>query len=249
MKVLERVVESLGEPGKHDLWLKANGNKAQMYVYLGNEWVPVCCSGGSSGGLVIDTVDPSNPTISAADNEKLFISLGQMREAIESGNPDFTLVNTYSGPEGSATFYNKVSDYYVRSNGIMAVNSNAGTHWITETKEQYDFLARYNEYVADAEDSSGIRFQQGDDTGDVYGYVDIKAAVGDPTASGYVNGKMLITEENHPIVFAHDGSVVTDISVADETVDSGNYLVVPDELLDEFMRVFIGHRVRVESLG
>lgn len=246
MKVLERVVESLGEPGKHDLWLRADGNKAQMRVYLGNEWVPVCCSEGG-GGLVVEAGDPSDIQ-SAADNEKLFIALGQMREAIESGNTDITTVSTYSNPGGSATYYNKMFDYMVRSDGVISVDSNSGTYWLTETKEQFDFLARYNEYVANAEDSPGIMLQQEDDTGSVYGYVDI-VRVDERPASGYVNGKMLITEDNHPIVFCHDGSVVTAISLADETVDSGDYMVIPDELLDEFMRIFVGHRVRVESVG
>ena len=44
MKVIERVVESLGEPGSHDLWLRTSnkgGGSAELLVNLAGEWKKV----------------------------------------------------------------------------------------------------------------------------------------------------------------------------------------------------------------
>lgn len=49
MNILERIINSVGEPGKHDLWLRSKEGGAELLAYLGNEWVPICgCSGGGS---------------------------------------------------------------------------------------------------------------------------------------------------------------------------------------------------------
>lgn len=63
MNIIERVVNSVGEPGKHDLWLRSTSNGAELLAYLGDRWVPIAGGGGGDSckcGLVKVQGDPVN---------------------------------------------------------------------------------------------------------------------------------------------------------------------------------------------
>lgn len=63
MKIIERIVESTGEPNKNDLWLDTKSDKPSLKMYAGREWVEIlgCQSSdggsGSSGGGSDDFID------------------------------------------------------------------------------------------------------------------------------------------------------------------------------------------------
>lgn len=49
MKIIERIVQSDGAPGKQDLWIDHKTGSPELKEYYNGEWVPIIGGGGSAG--------------------------------------------------------------------------------------------------------------------------------------------------------------------------------------------------------
>ena len=129
MRIFERIVESLGAPGKHDLWVKRVDDGYSILINENDSWVPVGDgSGGDSGGGATAPIVVHGTTIArGSGNPSEFTpddgqpTFSEAVEAFESGVPVMLVVDI---EEGAGTVSANIVSYATVGNlaFLMAIS-------------------------------------------------------------------------------------------------------------------------------
>lgn len=133
MKVIERVIQSAGEPGKNDLWLKEHADEVQMYAFYNGQWVPI------SGGCYCGNTYIDFPMVNNTE-AKLYIAK-QLAKAEEDGNIHNCIIRSPMGP-GAVEEFRISSVIFPAGSGNFpfAVDIGNTSYTVAYTSEQYEIL-------------------------------------------------------------------------------------------------------------
>lgn len=163
MNVLERVVNSVGEPGKHDLWLRSISGGAELLAYLGDEWVKIC---GGCKKTIIDVGDGSSfeAKLDACSKLSKAVIDGSINDCLLMGTDEGVI---YVTPPRGVMYY--------QATGTTIPCEVSNTDKIAYTPEQYEIInglfnqikARSSSILALGMDSKGGMVRN-DETGKLY---------------------------------------------------------------------------------
>ena len=118
MRVFERVIESFGAPGKHDLWVKRVDGGYSILINENDKWVPVS---GSGGGTTVRMVVYGKFAEGESDIKEFVPNDGQPTfseavEAFESGIPVTLVIDVNENSRISASILG-----HIINNGTAAL--------------------------------------------------------------------------------------------------------------------------------